>query len=296
MTEAVLPPRPDLAVLIPHYNDVARLGTCLAALAPQVRDAGSRVEVVVVDNDSPVDLSALGQAYPWARIVTETEKGAAAARNRGVRESRAPHLAFLDSDCVPAPDWLATALRLAGQADVIGGRIETFDETPPPRSGAEAFEAVFAFQQKAYIEDKGFSVTANLITSRAVFDDVGPMVVGLSEDMDWCFRATARGHGLVYNDALVVAHPTRQDWPALARKWRRTTLEVFHLNGVSPARRVIWAMKALVVAASGPAHLPRVLGAACLRDRTERVRAAGTLLRLRATRAMWMLGQAIRGG
>lgn len=295
MTVPISQSQPELAVIIPHYNDLIRLGKCLDALAPQAIAAGARVEVAVVDNNSPADLEPLKAAHPWAQFVTETTKGAAAARNRGVVETSAPFLAFLDSDCVPGPDWLTQALGLMGTADVIGGRIDTFDETPAPRSGAEAFEAVFAFWQKAYIEEKGFSVTANLVTSRAIFEDTGPMIVGLSEDMDWCFRATAKGYGLIYSDALAVSHPTRQDWAALSKKWRRTTLEGFHLNGTAPADRVKWAVRACVVGVSGPLHLPKVFSSDKLANGTEKQRGAMTLLRLRGARALWMLGQAVRG-
>lgn len=289
------PVPPVLAVIVPHYDDLRRLGVCLAALAPQLAVAGSAVEAVVVDNASPVDLAPLRAAHPGIRFVTEPTKGAAAARNRGVRETVAPDLVFLDCDCVPAADWLATAQRLAGTADVIGGRIDTFDETPAPRSGAEAFEAVFAFHQRAYIEKMGFSVTANLLTSRKVFDDVGDLVVGLSEDVDWCRRATAKGYDLVYADDLRVAHPTRADWPSLAKKWRRTTAEGFHLNGTSPAARMTWALRAVAVAGSGLLHLPKLVTSDRLVSAQERRRGAMMLLRLRAARAGWMLRQAALG-
>ena len=285
----------QLAVIIPHYNDPVRLGTCLAALVPHLPETG--VETVVVDNDSPCDLSALIAAHPGIRFVTEPTKGAAAARNRGVRETSAPALLFLDSDCVPAADWLATALRLAAAplGDVMGGRIDTFDETAPPRNGAQAFETVFAFQQRAYIEDKGFSVTANLLTTRAVFADVGDLIVGLSEDMDWCFRATAKGYSLVYAEDLRVSHPTRSDRPALLRKWRRTTDEMFHLHGTGATDRLTWGLRALAVAGSSLVHLPKVLGSEKLRDGHERRAGAGMLLRLRLQRAVWMLTQAATG-
>ncbi len=288
-----------LAVVIPHYNDPVRLRTCLDALAPQIAAAGAAVEAVVVDNDSPCDLAATRAAHPWARFVTEPRKGAAAARNRGVVETTAPALVFLDSDCVPTPDWLATALDLvpglgAGGPGLVGGRVDTFDETPPPRSGAEAFETVFAFNQRRYVEEMGFSVTANLLTTRAVFEETGPLIVGLSEDVDWCRRATAKGHRLVYVEDLRVSHPTRTDWETLARKWRRTTLEGFHLNGTTPAARAKWALRALAVAASGLAHQPKVLASTKL-SRPEKLAAAGMLLRLRLARAGWMLHQAAFG-
>jgi len=286
---------PRIAVIIPHRDDAVRLERCLTALVPQLADRPGLAEAVVVDNASPADPAPLVARFGGIRCVNETTRGAAAARNRGVAETTAPVLAFLDCDCVPAQDWLARCHDVATRGDLVGGRVDTFDETPPPRSGAEAFETVFAFQQQRYIAEKGFSVTANLVTHRAVFDAVGGMAPGLSEDMDWCRRATAQGFRLVYADDLRVAHPTRRDWPALRRKWRRTTDEMYQLNGTGARARLRWGLRALAVTVSGAAHLPKVWRAAELTG-AERRRAAGMLLRLRAQRGIWMLQQAIGGG
>lgn len=282
------------AVIIPHYNDVTRLARCLTALVPQ---AGPETEVVVVDNGSAESLDAVRAAFPALRLVTETAKGAAHARNRGVAETTAPLLVFLDCDCVPAPGWLAaarTALDRSG-AGLVGGRVEVFDETPGPRTGAQAFEAVFAFDNRAYVERQGFSVTANLVTRRDVALATGPFVHGLSEDLDWCRRAAAKGYRLAYDDSLRVAHPSRGDWAALARKWRRVTEELFGVNGRSPGRRLLWAGKALMMPVSILAHGPRVLRHPTLRGPGERARALATLARLRLARMAWMLAQAARG-
>ncbi|ABV95854.1 glycosyl transferase family 2 (plasmid) [Dinoroseobacter shibae DFL 12 = DSM 16493] len=284
-----------IALIIPHYNDTARLATCLGALAPQMTEA---VELIVVDNGSTEDLgpieALLQGRFPGARLIHEPGKGAAFARNRGVAETTAPDLLFLDADCVPGPDWLTTALSLAGRDRVVGGRVDVFDETPPPRSGPEAFETVFAFHQKTYVEGKGFSVTANLLTSRTVFDRTGPFINALSEDLDWCRRAVATGAPLVYEDALAVAHPTRQDWPALRKKWLRLTEEGFATHGTNLPARASWALRAGAVLVSGPAHLPKVLHHDAL-SAVEKRRGAVTLLRLRGSRAVWMLRQALRG-
>ena len=277
------------AVIIPHYNDVVRLGRCLAALMAQ--DVGT-TEVVVVDNGSSQDLSALIAAYPTVRFVTEPAKGAALARNRGVAETTAPRLYFLDCDCLPAANWLATAHRIAGQADLIGGAIDIFDETPPPRSGAQAFEAVFAFDYRRYIEEKGFSVTANLLTTRDVFTDTGPFVPGLSEDLDWCHRARAKGYRLICAEDLRVGHPSRDDWAALEKKWLRLTREGFGVNGASPLSRAKWAVKAALMPLSILAHLPKILRSPKLSGTQERIAGITTLARLRLRRAAWMLRQA----
>jgi len=280
---------PDHAVIIPHFNDVERLLRCLSALMPQVTP---EVEVVVVDNGSSQPLDPVRAAWPDLRVVTEPERGAAAARNRGVAETSAPALTFLDCDCVPADNWLARARAMIGQADITGGAIDVFDETPPPRSGAEAFETVFAFDNRAYIETKGFSVTANLITTRAVFDRTGPFRPGLSEDLDWCHRATAAGARLTYDENLRVSHPTRPDWPALKRKWRRLTDEAWGLRDMTFAARAGWALRALAMPVSVVAHAPRIFFSPRLDGPGERFAAFATLLRLRLLRCAWMLRQA----
>ena len=279
---------PVAAVIIPHYNDGARLRRCLAALMPQMRPD---VELVVVDNGSTEDLSDLQSLYPDLNMVVEATKGAAAARNRGVAETTAAALFFLDCDCVPGRDWLETALSIRSTGDVIGGQISVFDETPAPRSGAEAFEAVFAFDNRAYIEQRGFSVTANLLTRRDVFESTGPMIVGLSEDLDWCHRATKAGFSLIYVGDLQVAHPSRSDWNALARKWRRLTAESHGVHQSAGHSALKWAMRALLMPASALVHSIKVLRHKELANGTERLRGLSTLWRLRLTRMIWMLRQ-----
>lgn len=281
---------PHASVIIPHFNDVQRLRECLAALEVQI--CNHPVEIIVVDNGSTEDVSVLKASFPWVRFLNEPCKGAAHARNTGVACSRASCLFFLDSDCVPAPGWLETALGLSGWDGIIGGRIDLFDETPPPRSGAEAFETVFAFPQKMYVERKRFSVTANLLTTRTVFDATGPFDNRVAEDSDWCHRAGRLGYGIRYHPELAVAHPTRSDWPALERKWRRVTKESYHANGTTPAARVRWAFRALAMPFSAVIHLPRVIRSDRLRSRLERRRAAGTLFRIRFMRMVWMLALA----
>ena len=280
---------PEIAIIIPHYNDVVRLERCLSAL---MANDLTGCEVLVVDNGSTQSLAEVQAAFPQIRFVTEPEKGAAAARNRGVRETTAPQLMFIDADCVPAADWVTTGRRVAPRADLVGGRVEVFDETPPPRSGAEAFEAVFAFDFRHYIEVQGFSGTGNLVTRRDVFEDVGPFRGGMSEDRDWSFRATARGYRLIYADDLRVGHPSRQDWPALRGKWRRIMQEMFGQTGGGATARAKWALKGLAMPLSILAHLPKALSSPKLSGPGDRLRAAGTLIRLRLLRMVWMLRQA----
>lgn len=278
------------SIIIPHYRDMERLDRCLTALGPQVQPG---MEVVVVDNDSRLSFSALSAAHPWARIVIEPEKGAAAARNRGVRETSSETLLFIDADCVPAPDWVTQSIAALPKGDIVSGPVNTFDEGSGPRTGAQAFETVFAFRQKVYIEKLGFAVTANLATTRRVFEAVGDFRVGLSEDKDWCQRAVRAGFTLVYVDTMAVSHPTRSDWPALRKKWLRMTEESFALHLADGGSKASWALRSVVVALSAVPHSGKVWGSPKLNGVGERVRGTATLFRQRFVRAGWMLRQAV---
>ena len=281
---------PEGAVIIPHYNDVARLVRCLDALNRD--DLPYPTEIVVVDNASTEDLAPVRSRHPDIRILIETERGAAAARNAGVAATTAPRIFLLDCDCVPAPDWIAVAYEVIEGQDIVGGAMHVFDETAPPRSGAEAFETVFAFDQKSYIEHKQFAVTANLLTWRHVWDAVGPLRSGLSEDFEWCKRAAAKGYRLVYEPRLAVGHPSRSDWPALRKKWLRLTRESYGLTTDAPGRRLRWAARAVAVFLSPAIHAWQVMSSPKLAA-IERRRGLATLIRQRSVRAGWMLRQAL---
>ncbi len=280
----------EAAVVIPHYNDTIRLRKCLQALVPQLR-ADRPVEVIVADNASTDDISEIVSDFPQVRFVTETKKGAAEARNGGVRASSAPRLFFIDADCIPADDWLGMALDLPASDGMIGGTVNVFDETPAPRSGAEGFETIFAFQQRAYVA-RGFSVTANLLTTRATFDAVGDFNPRVVEDSDWCHRAGDLGYSIRFVPELIVSHPTRQDWAALRKKWRRTTSENYFVGGTDAKSRLKWGLRAFAVAGSGLLHIPRVLRHSALTSQ-EKPATVVTLIRLRLARAGWMIKQAL---
>ncbi|MBE7561352.1 glycosyltransferase family 2 protein, partial [bacterium] len=110
---------PAVSVVIPVYNDAERLAACLAALAAQEGVAGG-FEVVVVDDGSSDGPEAVVAEYAFARLVRQEKAGPAAARNRGAAEARAPLLAFIDSDCIPRPDWLAQLIRPFDDPTVSG--------------------------------------------------------------------------------------------------------------------------------------------------------------------------------
>ena len=275
---------PRVSVIIPHYRDLKGLDACLSALTNQTTMPD---EIVVADNNSPEGEAAAAAVIAGrARLTIVAEQGAGPARNGGVAASSGDILAFTDSDFLPEPQWLANALAALSGCDFVGGAMRVLVADEQALTAAEAFERVFAFDNRTYVLAKGFSVTANLICPRALFDDVGGFRIGVSEDLEWCQRARAKGYVIGYAADAVIGHPARRTWPEMTRKWGRLDSEAFELALESPGGRWRWLLKSLVLPASALAHTPRVLVSPTLATLTDRLKALGLLYRLRIWRAV----------
>jgi GT2 family glycosyltransferase len=278
-----------ISIIVPHHDDLERLDRCLESLAAQTypRD---RVEIIVADNMSPVGEAAVRERIGGrARLITVREKGAGPTRNAAVAASAGKFLAFIDADCIAHPAWLECGVAALDRADLIGGRMSVLVEGEGPKSGAEAFEAVFAFNNERYVREKQFTVTANLFCSRAVFEATGPFRNGISEDVDWCQRAGTAGFRIAYAPDAVVFHPARADWNELKRKWARINAELYRLELLRPNGRLRWACHTLMLPLSIPAHAPRIMRSDALNGARERTAALGTLVRLR----LWRFADAV---
>lgn len=270
-----------ISVIIPHYDDLERLDRCLTALAQQTLPPHS-FDIIVADNMSPLSNGALADIVgDRAKIVFASERGAGPTRNAGVEASTGRILAFTDSDCLPEPRWLEEGVAMLRDFDFIGGRMKVVCESDDNRSGAEAYETVFAFNNESYVRKKGFTVTANLFCTREVFDSTGPFRVGMSEDVDWCQRARNKGYRLGYASRAIVGHPPRADWPQLQKKWLRLNAELCELALQRKGGRIRWVVHMLAMPMSAIWHLPRVASHKELRGGRQRLSAVVTLFRLR---------------
>ena len=275
---------PKVSVVIPHYNDLKRLDACLSALERQTYPRED-FEIVVADNRSPVGLAAVEATVAGrARIVDAPTPGAGPARNAGVLATQAPLLAFTDCDCVPEPEWLTEGLKALETADFVGGRMFVLFPQGRAKNGAEAFEAVFAFDNRSYVLDQRFTVTANLFCPRSLFDAVGEFHTEVSEDKEWCLRAGDLGYRIGYAERASVGHPARENWPQLRKKWERLNSESYALWRQRGSSRLGWLIRTWALLPSIPIHGLRVLTSPALNGMGERLAALGTLARSRLWR------------
>ena len=95
-----------ISVVIPTYN---RANTILDAVTSVLGQSRAADEVIVIDDGSTDETASLLEPFgSEIRLFTQSNAGVAAARNRGIRESKGEWITFLDSDDV----WFADRLEL----------------------------------------------------------------------------------------------------------------------------------------------------------------------------------------
>jgi GT2 family glycosyltransferase len=279
--------RPFVSIIIPHYNDVDALRICIASLHRQTWPATS-MEIIVSDNNSACGLDAVAGAAPGCRVVHAPIQGAGPARNAGVDASRGSILAFIDSDCNPRVDWVENGVRALASYDFAGGFVETSVRNPTRPAPVEAWETVFGFDFERYILVEGYTGSGNMWVWRRVFDAVGGFRSGVSEDMDWSFRATKAGYRLGYEPGAIVSHAARLSWRDLLHRWRRVIAEHRSLSRQKPLSHLRWLARTLAMPLSIGPHLIRVIRSKRLPDRRAKAEVAAVLIAHRLWRTYFM--------
>jgi GT2 family glycosyltransferase len=277
-----------VSVIIPHYNDLEQLVHCLESLRRQTIPS-EQFEIIVADNNSIGGVAAVNQIASDIIVVPAPEQGAGPARNAGAAVARGRYLAFIDSDCIAREDWLQEGIAALQQSDYVGGQVITCISSAEDPTMAEAFEAVFAFNFKKYIEKDHFSGSGNLFVPREIFERVEGFRARVSEDMEWCRRANAIGLVLGYAERAIVYHPARRIWSDLTKRWDRFMVEDIRLAMEQPGWRRRWVTHAVIVALSPFAHWLQVVRSRRLSGLRAKFRGLHGLFKIRSYRSYRMI-------
>jgi glycosyltransferase involved in cell wall biosynthesis len=133
----------------------------------------------------------------------ERGEGPGAARNAGARNATGEILAFIDSDCRPAPGWLAAGAEAARRADLVQGRV-----LPDPGVRPGPFDRTLAVN-----DAHGLFETANLFVRRSLVERLGGFTAGLEadgtpfgEDVLFGWRARRAGARIDFCPRALVYH------------------------------------------------------------------------------------------
>ena len=211
---------PRISVIVPVRNGRAHLEKLVEALAAQTLPRPEFELVVADDGSTDGSLEWLREIKcDWIRVAPGAPRNSYAARNRAVRMSRSPVLAFCDADCVPVPDWLERGLAALETDDVVAGRIRFV--LPLRRTVWTLLDMDTSKDHERQVHN-GTAETANLFLQRELFERLGGFEEDIPEfgDFDFVQRAVALGASLAFAPHVVVWHPTRdRAKPFLRAQW-----------------------------------------------------------------------------
>ena len=202
---------PTVSVITPAYNAAKYIGEALDSVLNQT----FRSHELIVINDGSPDTDELErelQKYPATiRYIKQENRGAAAARNAGLRSARGEYAAFLDADDRWLPDFLEKQLaflrssnadlvfsdaRLIGDSPLAG---RTFMELDPPKSAVTP-ESLLAVEVAV--------LTSAVLARKQPIFEVGLFdeTIKRGHDFELWFRLAKSGTRFAYQPRVLAEH------------------------------------------------------------------------------------------
>jgi O-antigen biosynthesis protein len=214
----LLPAMPRVSVVVCSYNGGSTLEQCLRSLA--VLDYPD-YEVIVVDDGSTDNTSAILADFPAVRAIHQSNHGLSAARNVGLRASSGAIVAYTDSDCFADPHWLTHLVYQLQHSDAagVGGPNLT-----PEDGWLAACVAACPGQPTHVLESDQVAEHipgCNMAFWRAALEAVNgfdSQYRKAGDDVDLCWRLQSAGCWITFAPGAFVWHHRRQGPRAYLRQ------------------------------------------------------------------------------
>ncbi len=212
----------QVTVVIPNYNGLRFLKTCLDSLENQTSD---EFEVLVVDNGSADDSVAyIERNYPWVKILPlEENTGFCGGVNAGIQTATTPYVLLLNNDVEAAPDFVEQMCKAIQKSDkvfsVSSKMVQFYDRSKIDDAGDLYCMLGWAFQRgvghkvnesQYQKHSRVFSACGGAsIYRRSVFEKIGyfdEIHFAYLEDIDVGYRARIAGYENIYCPKAVVYH------------------------------------------------------------------------------------------
>jgi GT2 family glycosyltransferase len=213
--------QPLISVVVPNWNGVEYLPTCLDALDAQT---WPHVEVIVADNASTDGSQALiRERYPHVGLIELLKnRGFTGACNAGIRAATGQIIALLNNDTQAAPDWLAevvAAFERHPEAGMVASKMLLFDRRDTLHTAGDLYRVdgipvnrgVWQLDNGRYDrEDYVFSACGGSAAYlREMLDRIGLLDDDFffsCEDVDLAWRAQLTGWRCIYAPRAMVYH------------------------------------------------------------------------------------------
>jgi cellulose synthase/poly-beta-1,6-N-acetylglucosamine synthase-like glycosyltransferase len=213
--------RAVVSVVIPVRDRSRMIGRCLDALLAQDYPR-ELTEVIVVDNGSIDETCAVVAKYGVTLLVESEIRTSYAARNRGIRLARGEVVAFLDSDCLAARDWLSH-LMAAFDDERIAAVVGAIDDGPPATLCEEFTSRLRPFARPlrrglATLLTANVAIRRDALEAAGLFDERLPTAGDV--DLGWRLQQQL-GLTIAENPGATVQHLHRSTFGGVFRQFFR---------------------------------------------------------------------------
>jgi glycosyltransferase involved in cell wall biosynthesis len=233
--------RPRFSVVVPVFNGIEHLRTCLESVTAAI-GRYQNAELIVVDNgstDGSYELL-LGDYVSAAKTFQQKGVTIAALRNFGARAAGGDYLCFIDADCVIGQDYFERAASVLASLDA--GAVGSMVDLPPrPQWIEKTWHMLHAPVKDGYVN---YLNSGNFVVKRAVFERIGgfdeTLITG--EDAELGVRLGAAGFKIYESQEIKAIHLRN---PKTLRQFVRR--QVWHGLGMFGSAKIDWFDKPLLL-------------------------------------------------
>ena len=208
-----------ITFIVPVYNGERTIEKCIKSILAQDFEK----EIIAVDNNSNDNTAKILQKFP-VRYLLEKKRGAAAARNKGLREINekfTKYVVFVDADVILPHGWLKKAIRILElSGDIVagvGGPGKGVDKNYISRSLDRLLW--YPINRNTYVNSLAtmdvcykYEIIKGTFFNEEFF---------MGEDPEFNFQLAEKGYKLIFSPELFVYHNHPLNFKQLIKKWYR---------------------------------------------------------------------------
>lgn len=181
-----------ISVIIPLYNKERQIACCLNSILNQ---SFTDFEIIVIDDgstDTSVDV-VKGFNDERIRVVSQSNSGVSAARNRGIKEAHGQYVAFIDADDEWYAHYLEEQINLINEYADCGIFATNYEFVMPSGKKEATILKKLPFDSEHGILDNYFECasyshpplwTSAIVVRKTLIEDIGGFPVGIRSGED----------------------------------------------------------------------------------------------------------------
>jgi succinoglycan biosynthesis protein ExoA len=221
---------PTVSVIMPIRNEADFIARSLGAVLAQDYPA-DRLELIVADGCSDDGtreiIGMLAERDGRVRILENRGRIVATGLNQALAVATGEIIVRVDGHCEVAPDYVRCCVEhlVNGEAEGVGGPLETVGQTPVARAIAVAMSSTFGVGNSTFRTVRDRSLLVDTVAfpayTRAVLDRVGPFDAELvrNQDDEFNYRLRKLGGRLLLASDVHARYYSRSSLKSLWRQY-----------------------------------------------------------------------------